>query len=91
MKGKSIDAIFSYHTGRDKHVPTARFRVVTDSLLGLKEATRVVEETALAGEKMVVTTTVFGYDRKRASSPKGSGLHRWRFPAGNCLFGREEV
>jgi hypothetical protein len=73
LKGKAIDAIFSYHTGRDKHVPTARFRVVTDSLLGLKEATRVVEETAVAGEKLVVTTTVFGYDRKRLQALKALG------------------
>jgi len=73
LKGKAIDAIFSYHTGRDKHIPTARFRVVTDSLLGLKEATRVVEETALAGEKMIVTTTVFGYDRKRLQALKALG------------------
>ena len=73
LKGKAIDAMFSYHTGRDKHVPTARFRVVTDSLLGLKEATRVVEETAVAGEKLVVTTTVFGYDRKRLVALKALG------------------
>jgi len=73
LKGKAIDAIFSYQAGKDKHVPTARFRVVTDSLLGLKEATRVVEETAIAGEKMVVTTTVFGYDRKRLQALKALG------------------
>ncbi len=73
LKGKAIDAMFSYHAGRDKHVPTARFRVVTDSLLGLKEATRVVEETAVAGEKLVVTTTVFGYDRKRLQALKALG------------------
>jgi GNAT superfamily N-acetyltransferase len=73
LKGKAIDAMFSYHTGRDKHVPTARFRVVTDSLPGLKEATRVVEETAVAGEKLVVTTTVLGYDRKRLQALKALG------------------
>ncbi|OLD10700.1 MAG: hypothetical protein AUI93_06555 [Crenarchaeota archaeon 13_1_40CM_3_52_10] len=73
LKGKAIDAIFSYHVGRDKHVPAARFRAVTDSLLGLKEATRVVEETAVAGEKLVVTTTVFGYDRKRLQALKALG------------------
>jgi ribosomal protein S18 acetylase RimI-like enzyme len=73
LKGKAVDAIFSYHAGKDKHVPTARFRVVTDSLLGLKEATRVVEETAIAGERIVVTTTVFGYDRKRLQALKALG------------------
>ena len=65
--------MFSYHAGKDKHIPTARFRVVTDSLLGLKEATRAVEETAVAGEKMVATTTVFGYDRKRVQALKALG------------------
>ena len=89
MKGKSIDAIFSYHTGRDKHVPTARFRVVTDSLLGLKGATRVVEETALAGEKMVVTTTVFGYDRKRLQALRALGYTVGAsLPGTVCLEGR---
>jgi ribosomal protein S18 acetylase RimI-like enzyme len=73
LKGKAIDALFSYQAGKDKHVPTARFRVVTDSLLGLKEATKVVEETGVAEEKMVVTTTVFGYDRKRLQALKALG------------------
>jgi len=73
LRGKAIDAMFSYHAGKDKHIPTARFRVVTDSLLGLKEATRAVEETAVAGEKMIATTTVFGYDRKRVQALKALG------------------
>jgi ribosomal protein S18 acetylase RimI-like enzyme len=73
LKGKAIDAIFSYHAGKDKHAPTARFRVVTDSSLGLKEATRVVEETAVAGERTIVTTMVFGYDRKRVQALKALG------------------
>jgi hypothetical protein len=41
--------------------------------LGLKEATKVVEETAVAEEKMIVTTTVFGYDRKRLQALKALG------------------
>ena len=73
LKGKTIDAIFSYQPGRDKHTPTTRFRVVTDSLLGIKEATRIVEETALAEERIVVTTTAFGYDKKRLQALKALG------------------
>jgi hypothetical protein len=41
--------------------------------LGLKQATKVVEETAVAEEKMIVTTTVFGYDRKRLQALKALG------------------
>jgi ribosomal protein S18 acetylase RimI-like enzyme len=75
MKGRAVDAIFSYQPGSDKHVPSARFRVVTDSLLGLKEATRIVEETAVAGEKLIATTRVFGYDRKRLQALKALGYN----------------
>ena len=73
LKGRTVDALFSYNAGRDKQVPTARFRVVTDSVVGLREATRLVEETAVAGEKMVVRTNVFGYDKKRLQALKALG------------------
>jgi len=48
LKGRAVDALFSYNSERDKQVPTARFRVVTDSVVGLKEATRLVEEALKA-------------------------------------------
>ena len=51
----------------------AWFRVVTDSVSGLREATRLVEETAVAGEKMVLRTNVFGYDKKRLQALKALG------------------
>jgi GNAT superfamily N-acetyltransferase len=73
LRGRAVDALFSYNAGRDKQVPTARFRVVTDSIVGLREATRLVEETAVAGEKMVLRTTVFGYDKKRLLALKALG------------------
>ena len=73
LKGRAVDALFSYNAGRDKQVPTARFRVVTDSVVGLREATRLVEETAVAGEKTVVRTNVFGYDKKRLQALKALG------------------
>ena len=73
LKGRAVDALFSYNAGRDKQVPTARFRVVTDSVVGLREATRLVEETAVAGEKMVLRTNVFGYDKKRLQALKALG------------------
>jgi hypothetical protein len=73
LKGKTIDAIFSYQPGRDKHAPTTRFQVVTDSLQGIQEATRIIEETALAEERIVVTTTAFGYDKKRLQALKALG------------------
>ena len=73
LKGRAIDALFSYNAGRDKQVPTARFRVVTDSIVGLREVTRLVEETAVAGEKTVLRTNVFGYDKKRLQALKALG------------------
>jgi hypothetical protein len=73
LKGRAVDALFSYNSGRDKQVPTARFRVVTDSIVGLREATRLVEETAVAGEKTVLRTNVFGYDKKRLLALKALG------------------
>jgi GNAT superfamily N-acetyltransferase len=38
--------------------------------VGLREATRLVEETAVAGEKTVLRTNVFGYDKKRLQALK---------------------
>ena len=73
LKGRLVDALFSYNAGREKQAPTARFRVVTDSVSGLREATRLVEETAVAGEKMVLRTNVFGYDKKRLQAFKALG------------------
>jgi GNAT superfamily N-acetyltransferase len=72
-KGRIIDALFSYNAGREKQAPTARFRVVTDSVSGLRDATRLVEETAVAGEKVVLRTNVFGYDKKRLQALKVLG------------------
>ncbi|OLD14752.1 MAG: hypothetical protein AUI97_00940 [Crenarchaeota archaeon 13_1_40CM_3_52_17] len=72
-KGRVVDAIFSYNPGREKQAPTARFRIVTDSISGLRDATTLVEETALAGEKMVLRTNVFGYDKKRVQALKALG------------------
>jgi len=43
---------------------------VTDSLAGLKEAVGRVEDTALAQEKLVLRTRIFGYDRKRLQALK---------------------
>jgi hypothetical protein len=73
MQGRVIDALFSYNPGREKQAPTARFRVVTDSISGLKESTRLVEETAVANEKLVLRTNVFGYDKKRLQALKSLG------------------
>lgn len=60
LQGKKPMALFSYYPGVHKAVALARFRVVTDSNLGLKEALKTIEMTALAEEKFIVRTTVFG-------------------------------
>jgi ribosomal protein S18 acetylase RimI-like enzyme len=68
--GRTVDALFSYRSGREKWTPRADFALITDSLAGLKEAVGRVEDTAVAQEKTVVRTRVFGYDRKRLQALK---------------------
>jgi len=62
---RAVDALFSFRSGREKWTPRADFVIVTDSLAGLKEAVGKVEDMALAQEKLVLRTRIFGYDRKR--------------------------
>lgn len=66
----AVDALFSYRSGREKRAPIASFTLATDSLTGFKEAVERIEDTALAQEKLVVGTRVFGYDRKRLQALK---------------------
>jgi GNAT superfamily N-acetyltransferase len=72
---EAVDAVLSYNSGRDKWAPTISFRVVTDSLSGLKEAVGLVEEIAVAEEKLIVRTRVFGYDKKRLQALKALGYN----------------
>jgi len=72
-RGRAVDGLFTYRSGRDKLVPLAGFTLVTDSLTGLKEAIGRIEDTAVAEEKLVVRTRVFGYDRKRLQALKAIG------------------
>lgn len=67
---RAVDALFSFRPGRDKWTPMASFLIVTDSLAGLKEAVDRIEDTAIAQEKLVLRTRVFGYDRKRLQALK---------------------
>jgi RimJ/RimL family protein N-acetyltransferase len=67
---RAVDALFSYRTGREKWTPLADFAVVTDSLAGLKEAVGRIEDVAVAQEKFVLRTRIFGYDRKRLQALK---------------------
>jgi RimJ/RimL family protein N-acetyltransferase len=59
--------------GRDKWRPRAEFFLVTDSLNGLRESVGKVEDTAVAQEKLIVQTRVFGFDRKRLLALKALG------------------
>jgi hypothetical protein len=67
---RAVDALFTYRTGREKWTPLADFVVVTDSLAGLKEAVGRIEDVAVAQEKCVLRTRIFGYDRKRLQALK---------------------
>src|SRR5437016_7706155 len=51
-------------------MPLADFVIVTDSIAGLKEAVGRIEDTAVAQEKLVLRTRIFGYDRKRLQALK---------------------
>src|SRR5207244_2246760 len=62
---RDVDALYSFRSGREKWTPRADFVIVTDSLAGLKEAVGRVEDMAVAQEKLVLRTRIFGYDRKR--------------------------
>ena len=62
---RAVDALFCFRSGREKWTPLADFVIVTDSLAGLKEAIGKVEDMAVAQEKLVLRTRIFGYDRKR--------------------------
>src|SRR2546426_2608575 len=73
LRGKTPEALFSYTTGRDKGRTVGIFRVVTDSP-GLKQAVGLIESAAVAGEKLVLRTRVFGYDRKRVQALKELGF-----------------
>ena len=69
-RGRALDGLFTYRPGRDRAIPLVGFRVVTDSVSGLKEAVGRIEDTAVAEEKLVARTRVFGYDRKRLQALK---------------------
>ncbi len=64
-QGRRPVALFTYYPGVHKGSAIARFRVVAKSNGALKEVVRKVETTAVAGEKLVVRTTVFGYAKDR--------------------------
>jgi RimJ/RimL family protein N-acetyltransferase len=70
----AVDGLFSYTSGREKRAPIASFTLATDSLAGLKEAVGRVEDTALAQEKLVIRTRVYGYDRRRLQAIKALGF-----------------
>ncbi len=70
IQGRRPMALFSYNPGVHKAVAIARFRIVTESKVGLKEALKVIEETAVAEERFIVRTTVFGYAKERVEALK---------------------
>jgi len=97
---RAVDALFSFRSGREKWTPRADFVIVTDSLAGLKEGVGRVEDMAVAQEKLVLRTRIFGYDRKRlqalraldykigASVPGAVSLDGKRFDLHKELDGR---
>ncbi len=72
-RNKRVSGIFSYRSGRDKQAPTAVFRVLADSRATLRSLVEEIEKVAVAGEKIVVRTSVFGYDMKKLETLKSLG------------------
>jgi GNAT superfamily N-acetyltransferase len=73
LQGKRPVALFSYQPGVHKAGALARFRVVADSKIGLKEAVERIERTAMAQERFIVRTTVFGYAKDRLRALRSLG------------------
>jgi GNAT superfamily N-acetyltransferase len=73
LQGRRPVAMFSYIPGAHKAVRLARFRVVTDLKIGLREALRAIEETAVAQGRSIARTTVFGYAEERLRMLKAFG------------------
>lgn len=70
---KRVSGLFSYRSGRDKQIPTAVFRALADSRASLKRLVEEIELVAVAGEKIIVRTSVFGYDSKKLQTLKALG------------------
>jgi len=91
LQGKKPAAILSYFSKKEKGSAMARFIAVTNSRTGLRECVGKVEETAMAQEKMIVHTSVPGYDKEKvgwlrsmgyaicASLPETVSLHGRRY------------
>jgi ribosomal protein S18 acetylase RimI-like enzyme len=73
LQGKRPVALFSYYPGVHKAVALSRFRLVADSKVALGYALKAIEETALAQERFIVRTTVFGYAKDRVEALKKFG------------------
>lgn len=73
LKGTKPEALLSIRSGRQKAAPFANFALVSRSHFGTKAAVEKIEETAVAWEKMVVRTRVFGYDVKELQALKALG------------------
>jgi GNAT superfamily N-acetyltransferase len=73
LQGRKPVAMFSYNPGVHKAVGLARYRVVTDLRIGLREAVRAIEETAVAQGRFIASTTVFGYAEERLRMLKALG------------------
>jgi RimJ/RimL family protein N-acetyltransferase len=67
-KRSEPQALFSFIPGSHKSTPAARFRLVADGKLALKQAVEKIEETAVAQERMILKTSVFGYDEQKLSA-----------------------
>ncbi len=68
-----MSGIFSYRSGRDKQLPTGVFRAIADTSAHLKQMVSEIEKVGLAEEKIVIRTSVFGYDSKKLKTLKALG------------------
>ncbi len=73
-RARRLAGIFSTRSGRDKHSPTAILRLVADSPPSLEMMLEHAERAALAHEKHVIQTGVFGYEEKKIAMLKSLGV-----------------
>jgi RimJ/RimL family protein N-acetyltransferase len=73
LRGRRPEALFSFRSGRQKASPMASFGIAATSKSGFKAAIMKIEQTAVAQEKTVLRTRVFGYDNQKLQALRNLG------------------
>jgi GNAT superfamily N-acetyltransferase len=74
LNGRRVEALFSTRSGSQKATPMMNFGFATTSRSAVRNVVGNVEETAIAQEKVILRTRVFGYDTDRVRDLKAAGF-----------------